>query len=66
MYRSLLVNYKFIEIYSDGCLQINNKNLNNLDRKKVFLFKKDYKLFKMLYKKKLFVKKINNYRTKIF
>lgn len=66
MYKSLVLNYKFIEIYSDGCLQINRINLMHLNFKKLKLNKKDYKTFQKLHKNKLLIKTSNNYINKIF
>lgn len=67
MYRSFLKAYKHIGVYSDGCLSLNCIDLNILKRnKKLFIYKKDYKLFRKLLKNKSSVKKTNKYRNKIF
>ena len=64
MKKSIKINYKSVEIYSDGCLHFKILNILKVN-KKIFLHKKDYKLFQKLLKKKLSVKKKNNYRNKI-
>ena len=67
MQKSLITTYKFIEIYSDGCLQINYL-ISDISKqtKKLIIYKKDHKLFQKLSKNKASVKKTNNYRNKIF
>ena len=67
MQKSLKVAYKFIEIYSDGCLQTNYL-ISDISKqsKKLIIHKKDHKLFQKLSKNNSLVKKTNNYRNKIF
>ena len=67
MRRSLIITSKFIEIYSDGCLQT-NYSISDVSKqpKKLIIHKKDHKLFQKISKNKLSVKKTNNYRNKIF
>ena len=64
MKKSIKTNYKSVEIYSDGCLDFKIFNILKVN-KKIFSYKKDYKLFQKLLKKKLSVRKKNNYRNKI-
>jgi len=66
MYKSFIILYKYIDIYSDGCLNINYFKSNLRSNKKLIIYKKDHKLFKKLSKNKSLIKKINNYRNKIF
>ena len=67
MYKSLIIYHKFISIYSDGCLCIDNLPSNIFkSKKKLTVYKKDYKLFQKLSKNTLNKKKKNNYRNKIF
>lgn len=67
MQKSLIITYKFIEIYSDGCLQTNYL-ISDISKqfKKIIIHKKDHKLFQKLSKNKSLVKKTNDYRNKIF
>jgi len=67
MKKSLKIWYKFIEIYSDGCLLINQSKLNIvISRKKIIKYKKDYKILQKISKNISSIKKTNNYRNKIF
>lgn len=67
MNKSFKTFYKYIEIYSDGCLIINHSNLTTLNRsKKLIKHKKDYKLLQKMSKNTSLIKKTNNYRNKIF
>ena len=67
MYKSLITTYKFIEVYSDGCLHVNYSTLDISKRtKKLIINKKDRKLFQKLSKNRSSVRKTNNYRNKIF
>jgi hypothetical protein len=67
MHKSLITTHKFIEIYSDGCVQTNYLTPDiSKQPKKLIIYKKDHKLFQKLSKNKSLVKKTNNYRNKIF
>lgn len=68
MQKSFILTYKFIQIYSDGCLQLSNKFLNFLKHdKKLILYKKDYKsLQKISSSNNLLINKTNYYKKKIF
>jgi len=67
MFKSVIRVYKFLKIYSDGCINISYKtsNILKLDKKIIF-WKKDHKLFFKLLKDKSSIKKENNYRNKVF
>jgi len=67
MNKSFKTCYKFIEIYSDGCLLINQSKLNIVTlNKKIIKYKKDYKILQKISKNISSIKKTNNYRNKIF
>jgi len=67
MKKSFKICYKFIEIYSDGCLLINQSKLNVVTlSKKIIKYKKDYKILQKISKNISSIKKTNNYRNKIF
>ena len=67
MRKSLIITYKFIEIYSDGCLQTNYLITDiSKQSKKIIIHKKDHKLFQKFSKNKSLVTKTNNYRNKVF
>jgi len=65
MYTSFSTSYKYISVYSDGCLTLNYTNISK-HNKKLFIYKKDHKLLKKLLKNKSSIKKTNKYRNKIF
>jgi len=66
MYKSFIIFYKYIDIYSDGSVSISYLNLNQKKNKKLTIYKKDHKLFQKLSKNTSLLKKTNNYRNKIF
>ena len=65
MHSSALIEYKYLSVYSDGCLNFNAINISKYN-KKIFIYKKDHKLFKKLLKNTSLIKKTNKYRNKIF